>query len=257
MMTIQFIACSLCWDRANLLPVLLLLACGSIAIADDPPSSPLQARTATIRTDMESKYWLYLPDGYDSSQKTYPLILFLHGGGESGDDLELVKKHGLPKELFAGRKLPCIVLAPQNPDRDRLWDDRLLDAILNDRLDELRVDRSRLYLAGLSRGGHGVYRLVVQHPQRFAAVAMMCGGGPVAYASRCKQTPFWFFHGDRDPVVPLEESQRLANAIRASGGEARLTLYADTGHDCWSRAFADDELYKWLLSQQRPTARNE
>lgn len=222
----------------------------SLVRADEKPGAPLQAGSATVRSDIEIRYWLYLPDGYETSpEEKFPLILFLHGGGESGDDLELVKKHGIPKELINGRKLPCIVLAPQNPYRDGLWDDRALYAFLEDRLKELRVDESRIYLAGMSRGGHGVYRLAVQHPRRFAAVVMVCGGGPISYAKWAKDTPFWFFHGDSDPVVPTEESRRLSAAIRDAGGEAKLTIYPDTQHDSWSQAFADDALYQWLFSK--------
>lgn len=198
------------------------------------------------------KFLLHLPKGYANTDELYPLILFLHGGGESGDDLELVKRNGITKEIENGRELPFIVIAPQNPHRRGLWDDRALFALLQDQMDELRVDRSRIYLAGLSRGGHGVFRLAVQHPTTFAAVAVVCGGGPITYARWCKDTPFWFFHGDRDLAVPTEESIRLSAAIRAAGGEARLTIYPDTDHNCWDQAFAEEELYEWFLSKRLP-----
>lgn len=220
--------------------------------AEEQNLAPLESREY-IRNNQEGlRYWQYLPEGYhESTGETYPLLLFLHGGGESGSDLELVKKHGIPKEILKGRKLPCIVLAPQNPREKGLWDDRMLDHLLDSRIESLRVDESRIYLAGLSRGGHGVYRLAIQHPEKFAAVVAVCGGGPVAYAPRCEEVPFWFFHGDSDKLVPTEESHRLSAAINKAGGNAKLTIYPNTGHNSWDQAFAGDELYRWLFAQQR------
>jgi predicted peptidase len=235
----------------HLLPLIALVTCFSgVLRAADPTSGSEQ-----VRVETNYRYWQWLPEGYAQSTQSYPLILFLHGGGESGDDLELVKKHGLPKELLGGRKLPCIVLAPQNPDKLRLWDDRALMGFIEQRCKTLRVDPRRIYLAGMSRGAHGAYMLAVQNPGRFAAVAMVCGGGPVAYAKRAKDTPFWFFHGDRDRNVPTEESRRLHAALLDAGGNSKVTIYPDTAHDAWTKAFADDELYKWLLSKQLPESR--
>lgn len=226
--------------------LLLILSC-SPAFAQEP----LQRSEATVEVRSTFRYWQYLPEDYAQSAKKYPLILFLHGGGESGDDLELVKKHGLPKELMAGRKLPCIVLAPQNPDKDRLWDDRALMSFLEQRLREIRVDEKRIYLAGMSRGGHAAYQLVIQNPKRFAAAAVACGGGAIAYAWRAQSTPLWFFHGEKDEVVPADESRRLHAAVNAARGNAKLTLYPDVRHDCWTQTFANNELYEWLLAQRR------
>lgn len=220
--------------------------------AEEQERAPFESREFILNSQEELRYWQYLPAGYhDSPKEKYPLILFLHGGGESGDDLELVKKHGIPKEILNGRKLPCIVLAPQNPREKGLWDDRMLASFLDSNIQSLRVDESRIYLAGLSRGGHGVYRLVIQNPKKFAAAVVVCGGGPVAYAPRCKEVPFWFFHGDSDKLVPTEESHRLSAAINKAGGNAKLTIYPNTGHNSWDQAFADDELYRWLFAQQR------
>jgi predicted peptidase len=214
-------------------------------------ADPLQTTQTTVSVTTTYRCWQYLPEGYEGSTEKFPLILFLHGGGESGDDLDLVKKHGLPKEITAGRRLPCIVLAPQNPDKERLWDNRALMALLRKKQEELRVDDSRVYLAGMSRGAHGVYQLMIQNPDHFAAALMVCGGGPVAYAKRLAGTPVWFFHGEQDDAVPAEESRRLHAALLAAEGRTNLTLYPDLGHDCWTRTFADDSVYEWLLSQRR------
>ena len=196
------------------------------------------------------RYWIYFPVGYSASEERWPLILFLHGGGESGEDLERVKKHGIPREIENGRHFPAIVLAPQNPHASKLWDDVKVASFLKAQLDELRVDESRIYLTGLSRGGYGAVRLAVQNPNRFAAVAVMAGGGAVSYMPWCKETPFWFFHGEADPVVPFDESQRLVKAIWELGGEAKWSLLPGVGHDCWTEAYGDEALYQWLFSKQ-------
>lgn len=196
------------------------------------------------------RYWVYLPTGYAASEKRWPLILFLHGGGESGENLEQVKKHGIPREIENGRHFPAIVLAPQNPHASRLWNDVMVASFLEAQLDVLRVDESRIYLTGLSRGGYGAVRLAVQNPNRFAAVAVMAGGGAVAYMPWCRETPFWFFHGEADPVVPFVESHRLVQALRDLGGEVKWTLFPGVGHDCWTEAYADEALYEWLFSKR-------
>ncbi len=213
----------------------------------------LISKAVIIERKTEVGFLEYLPKGYSESQKKFPLILFLHGGGESGDDLELVKKNGLTHEIENGREIPAIVLAPQNPDPKGLWDDALLHSFLLAKLPELRVDESRIYIMGMSRGGHGAFRLAVQHPETFAAAVIVCGGGPVSYAPWAKKVPFWFFHGDKDPVVPADESRRLSTAILKAGGEANLTIYPDTKHNAWSKAFADDRLYEWMFSKRKPT----
>ncbi len=227
-----------------LLSVLLSLS----VIAEEV--SHLAPQEVTISQETKVGYLQYFPEGYDQSDEKFPLILFLHGGGESGNDLELVKKNGLTREIENGRKVPAIVLAPQNPNPKGLWDDVVIAAFLEAKIAELRVDESRIYLMGLSRGGHGVFRLAFQHPEKFAAAVVVCGGGPVSYAPWAKKVPFWFFHGDRDPVVPTAESERLSAAVTAAGGEAKLTIYPDTEHDAWSKAFADDALYKWMFSKE-------
>ena len=217
--------------------------------SEEKNSVLLHARTVTIKLESEMKFLLYLPDGYESSNERFPLVLFLHGGGQSGDDVERVKEHGIPEEIVKDRKLPFIVLAPQNPYKWGLWDDRAMYAFLEMQLKELRVDRSRIYLAGLSRGGHGVFRLAAQHPNTFAAVAVVCGGGPITYAQWCKDTPFWFFHGDRDITVPTEESVRLSAAIRELGGKAKLTIYPETAHNRVINDPAQTELKRELATE--------
>ncbi len=230
---------------------LLLVGAGHrIAVAEDKEEGVLLPGKGYIEKQGGVQYWVHLPVGYQASEKRWPLILFLHGGGESGTDLEQVKKHGIPREIEQGRQLPAIVLAPQNADPSQLWDDVLLASFLEAQLEVLRVDDSRIYLTGLSRGGYGAVRLAVQNPRRFAAVAVMAGGGAVTYMPWCKETPFWFFHGEADRGVPLSESRRLVDALRELGAEVKWTSYPGVGHDCWTQAFSDDRLYDWLFSHR-------
>jgi predicted peptidase len=208
-----------------------------------------------LRT-VKLNYLLHLPPTYSRRQR-YPLILFLHGSGERGDDLSRVKAHGIPLVVEQQPDFPFVALSPQCPDH-QTWI-MLTDALLL-LLDEVtrhyRIDESRVYLTGLSMGGYGAWHLGSECPERFAAVVPVCGGfdALLGYPERvCKlqRTPVWAFHGAKDKVVPPSESRALARQLRRCGGNVRLTIYPDLGHDCWTRTDADPALYAWLLQQRR------
>jgi predicted peptidase len=209
----------------------------------------------------ELDYLLYLPTGYQRSGPAWPLMLFLHGAGERGTNVDKVAVHGPPKLTKAGAKLPFIIASPQCPD-NRIWRDDELLALLDDLVLKLNVDTNRIYLTGLSMGGYGTWSLGTKFPERFAAIAPICGGGeqlPILLASREKRpnTPLktmgvWAFHGAKDPTVPLEESQRMTNALmRAGCKDVKLTVYPDAGHDSWTQAYEEPELWNWFLSHRR------
>ncbi len=197
-------------------------------------------------------YVLYLPDGYDESARDWPLVVFLHGAGERGGDLQAVCNLGLAARLKAGDAFPFIVVAPQCPE-NLYWGGCIesLDAFLDDRLAELRVDKSRIYLTGLSMGGMGTWLWSVYAPERFAAVAPVCGNSVSWNASRLQNTPVWAFHGDEDTTVHVEESVWMTEAVNACGGDARLTIYEGVSHDSWVQAYNDPALYTWMLSKQK------
>jgi len=211
--------------------------------------------TKTVRLN----YLLYLPQDYDShSNKRWPLILFLHGAGERGDDLEQVKTHGIPKIVEEVDDFPFITVSPQCPE-DSLWSDHfeVLDALLKEIEENYRVDPGRIYLTGLSLGGYGSWHFATLYPKRFAAVVPICGGGMPMYGfpdrvSVLKDVPLWVFHGAKDETVPLEESQKLVDVLKRSGGNVRFTVYPDAEHDSWTRTYENPELYEWLLKQKRP-----
>ena len=201
-------------------------------------------------------YWLHLPIAAQLGTPC-PLILFLHGAGERGDNLEQVKVHGIPKVVEQQPDFPFITIAPQCP-LDSSWPFELdaLQALLGDALANLPVDPARCYLTGLSMGGYGTWALAAQCPERWAAIAPICGGGSwlngfPQRVVRLVNLPVWAFHGARDPVVPLAESQRLVDALTANGGDAKLTIYPEAGHDSWSETYANPELYGWFLTHHR------
>ena len=201
--------------------------------------------TKTVTLD----YWLYLPDGF-GSQKKWPLMLFLHGSGERGSDLEKVKVNGPSKLIAEGRKYPCIVVSPQCPEH-QWWDQDALFALLDDLCERLPVDADRIYLTGLSMGGFATWDMATAHPERFAAAVPICGGGEPDDAARLRNLPIWAFHGADDPVVPVVRTTEMVEAIRAAGGNPRVTIYPGVGHGSWVQAYADDALYEWLFAQHR------
>ncbi len=178
------------------LPVLLILSamafCCPEAFSEERTGSQQPARLET-QVKVELSYLLYLPQDYDQ-RESWPLLLFLHGSGERGDNLELVKKHGPPKLVAEGRDFPFIIVSPQCP-KDRWWEPIELLALLDDLAGKYKVDADRVYLTGLSMGGFGTWRLAFQAPERFAAIAPICGGGEKYWAKRMASLPVWAFHG--------------------------------------------------------------
>ncbi len=198
-------------------------------------------------------FQLHLPAGSLAKGVTHqPLMIFLHGTGERGANLDQVKVHGTPKIADRDPKFPFLLVSPQLP-ADQDWDLAKLNALLVWALRSLPADPDRVYLTGLSRGGHATWRWAAAEPRRFAAIAPVAGTGQPAYACALKAMPVWAFHGDRDDVVPPEGSFAMARAIRACGGAPRLTIYPDLGHNSWDPAYDDPALYLWLLAQRRPT----
>ena len=230
----------------------LVVLLGRVASAgDDWIDQGVQHVVRTQKaTDREPiRYLLYVPK--TDPGVSLPLVLFLHGGGEGGDDIEKVKKHGLPKLIDGGKSFPFIVVSPQNPSHSRFWDDQQLIRLLDELEAELPVDTSRIYLTGLSRGGYGAWRLAIQNPDRFAALVPICGGGLAPYAKKLKDVPVWVFHGAKDTVIPLEESQRMVDALRKAGGDVKFTIYPEASHDAWTETYNNPDLYDWLLKQRR------
>jgi predicted peptidase len=215
---------------------------------------------AKIHRNVTAEYLLFLPRDYDlTKSKRWPLILFLHGAGERGTNLARVKAHGPPRIVPENPEFPFVVVSPQCPAGQR-WDSELLLALLDGVVKKHRVDRKRIYLTGLSMGGFGTWNLGLTHPDRFAAIAPICGGGdPLVLlladprkSRALKSLPVWAFHGARDPVVKVSESERMVDAMRQMGAtEVKLTVYPDAEHDSWTETYNNSALYDWFLSHSR------
>ncbi len=202
----------------------------------------------TITKKVAANYLLVKPEDYNPAEK-YPLLIFLHGRGEQGDDLERVKIHG-PFKKIAELNLPILVVAPQSP-LDEWWDVDVLDALTEELIDDLNVDDDRVYLTGLSMGGSATWELALRRPNRFAAIAPICGRTAPSKAARLKNLPIWAFHGARDGVIPARETVNMINALQAADIDARMTIYPEVGHNSWTATYNDPKLYEWLLRQER------
>lgn len=210
---------------------------------------------APTETDSALGYLLYRPSQSEEPGHPLPLILFLHGRGEQGTDLDRVRLYGLPVELDAGRELPALVVAPQCPPGAD-WEERTgaLIRLLDHVATTESIDPARVYLTGLSMGGRGCLALALARPERFAAVACAAGRIPNEVAdpadfAALRGKPVWVFHGARDPVVPPAKHQVLVDALKQGGADLRVTLYPDADHDSWSAAYRDAALYEWMFAQ--------
>lgn len=196
-------------------------------------------------------YLKYLPKDFDANKK-YPLVLFLHGAGERGDDLDLVSMHGFFEHIKKGKDYPFICVAPQCPDK-QYWGCYMesLKAFLEDMCDTLPVDKDRVYLTGLSMGGTGTFLFAMANPDKFAAIAPICGSGIVWYAEALQNIPVYMYHGDCDDIVPISESVTMLTKINKRGGNAQLKILYGVGHNAWDYAYEGDELVNWLLSHSK------
>ncbi|MBD0416964.1 carboxylesterase family protein [Oryzicola mucosus] len=206
----------------------------------------------TIKNDLN--YLLYTPDDYASSDKSYPLVVWLHGGDQGGSDIEKVKSSGLPKLIEDGKKFPFLVLSPQNPSEELLYPIEKVENLLRNIVAKHRVDPSRIYVVGYSRGGFGAWAMAEQFPESFAAVVPIAGGGNRHYLNRTNEkAAFWVFHGANDDVIPLSDSVVLYERLRTLKRNARLSVLEDVDHTGIEAAALNDQaMWDWLLEQKLP-----
>jgi hypothetical protein len=221
-------------------------------------SSPAQAVTrqtiehAAVPGSYSYQFLRYLPPHYgDNPSVQWPLMIMLHGAGEVGTNAELLALNGPPMLIERGRDYPAVVISPQATTR--YWDPRALAAFIDDLLATYHIDPARIYITGLSLGGYGTWALAEAYPERYAAIVPICGGGDPSQAAKLRDIPIWVFHGDADRTVPLWESQRMVDAIRAAGGNPKFTIYPGVGHDSWVPAYTTEELYTWMFAQTLAT----
>ena len=211
------------------------------------------------------QYLISLPRDYAAkSEKTWPLILFLHGAGERGTDVWKAAVHGPSKYAAQHPEFPFILVAPLCPEGE-VWSSEVLLELLDEVMTKNKVDVKRVYLTGLSMGGYGTWSLGLAHADKFAAIAPICGGGerievllaahgysgPVKIQN-LRSLPIWVFHGAKDPVVPIEESERMVKALKeAKCEEVKFTVYPEAQHDSWTETYNNPKLYEWLLQHGR------
>ncbi|MBL7763721.1 MAG: prolyl oligopeptidase family serine peptidase [Chitinophagaceae bacterium] len=222
-------------------------------------------------------YRILYPENYDKSKK-YPVILFLHGAGERGNDNTKQLTHG--SRLFLAdsnrKKFPCFVIIPQCP-QDGYWSSAKIDRstspitigfdyeatgitwplqsaidIVKQLTKDEKVDRKRIYITGLSMGGMGTFEAVYRNPDLFATALPICGGGDtVHYDNRVKAVPFWIFHGNADAVVNVNLSRSMVAKLKASGVNVKYTEYPGVNHNSWDNAFVEPTYLSWMFSQKR------
>jgi len=228
---------------------------------DMPRNQKAESADLTYTKKVTLRYLLFTPQGYDQDKKKkWPLMVFLHGAGERGTNLAKVAVHGPPKIVTNRPDFPFVLISPQCPTGE-VWQKEAIMALVDETLKKYRVDPDRVYLTGLSMGGFGSWSLAASYPDRFAAVAPICGGGNVldvllpakGKEAALKTLPIWAFHGGKDPVVKTEESQRMVDAFKRAGdNDVKLTIYPEAQHDSWTETYNNEDLYKWFLEQTRP-----
>ncbi len=189
---------------------------------------------------LDVHYLMYLPKQYEEEQKTWPLLLFLHGGGQHEPPPNLLKQ---------GKNFPLIIVAPLMSIPN--WSADVVDPILNEVTAQYRVDEDRIYVTGLSVGGFGTWTLALAYPDRFAAIAPLCGGGEPEKVASIRHLPVWVFHGAKDDVIPIARAQEMVDALESVGGNVTFTIYPEAGHDIWTETYDNPELYEWFLKHQR------
>lgn len=207
----------------------------------------------SVQKYVQMNYLTFLPDGYDGS-KPVPLLVFLHGIGERGDEPKMVLRHGLP-QILDQSNLPFVIICPQCPD-GTIWsmETDALNALLDEVSNRYSIDEKRMYLTGLSMGGYGTWDYALRYPDRFAALAPVCGGTlRLEDIERIKHIPIWAFHGEMDQRIPAEGTRQLERAMKAAGGNMKATYYPEVGHSAWVQAYSTPELYGWLLQHERRT----
>lgn len=211
----------------------------------------LKAQQKAEQFNITVNYLLYLPQDYvKDTSRLWPVLIFLHGSGEAGNDLQKVKAHGPPKLIEQGKQFPFIVVSPQAPGNEG-WEPQVIIRLIKGIQSKYKVDREKIYLTGLSMGGFGTWNIASKFPSVFAAIAPVCGGGDTTDVMKLKHVPVWCFHGAKDNVVDPEQSYRMVRALKKYNPDVKLTIYPDANHDSWSQTYDNDSLYTWMLQQKK------
>jgi len=231
---------------AKILSIILLLLFQVPALLSQTDRQIVKNFEKEITIKLATNYLLYLPIDYNSSDKEFPLVLFLHGAGERVTDIEKVKIHELPKLINQGKEFPFILVSPQCPE-NMFWNIDILAALLDDIEANYRVDKNKIYVTGLSMGGHGTWELAIAQPDCFAAIAPVCGWSDPEKACIIKEVPIWVFHGAKDMVVPVSAAEKMVEKLKSCGSDVKFTVYPEANHDSWTETYNNEDLYSWFL----------
>jgi len=230
------------------------------SLTKGPYSEKMSAAFVQMTSKQGLNYQLYGNPKWDNT-KRYPLVIWLHGSGQSGSDntSQMGGATGIFTKAENQAKNPCFIIAPQCPDADIGWNKQVADnlmALIANLADKLPIDTNRLYLTGSSMGGFGSFSLAVKYPTVFAAVVPLCGGSDVKNAQVLKTVPLWAFHGDKDEMVPVERTRNVMKAIADAGGKlAKYTELTGEGHGITGIVYPKPELHEWMFAQRRNAPR--
>jgi predicted peptidase len=233
----------------------ILLCISSVAVsAGGLPkifADQLQKESIRIGRNTIVRYLLFLPSTYSQADgRQWPLILYLHGSTERGNDVDMVRRNGLPAYLPQQPGFPFVVVSPQLFAGKDHWDPNELKEFLASVVARLHVDRDRIYMTGWSLGATGTWETAKRFPRLFAAIAPVAGDADTRQASLLRGIPIWVFHGAEDANVPVSQSINMVEALRDCGAEVRFTLYKDYRHDSWIPTYSNPALFQWFLQQR-------
>lgn len=237
------------------LSLFILLFINNCSLIGGDMSKKLSKKfVSDVTVNVNLDYNIYFPSDYHKTKDNYPLVLFLHGAGERGNDLNKVEIHGIPKLIKKGREFPFITVAPQCP-AFQWWSEplyvRALILLLEDMIEKYNIDIKRIYATGLSMGGYGTLSIGKERPDLFAALIPVCGGVDMDGIESLKNIPIWLFHGDKDKVVPVENSQRIYDRLAPINPKIKLTIYDGVNHNSWDATYDNDNIYDWLLENKK------
>lgn len=238
----------------QLLSLLSFLAAICIAHTEAPPRQQAQVLDATITHPVHLSYLLFLPATYSAKPDIHwPLILYLHGGSLRGDNVEQLRTLGLPHKLESQPDFPFVIVSPQCPTGEIWTDTEAIEALLDDVINNYRIDQQRICITGQSMGGRGALYFAYKLPSRFAAILALSPYSPItAWSSKLAQIPLWLFQGTADKFAPIIETKELVGAIQSAGGHPLFNSLEGRDHfilDVYDRL----DVYQWLLHQRRTT----
>ncbi|MBD2701655.1 prolyl oligopeptidase family serine peptidase [Spirosoma sp. BT702] len=233
------------WPKLRLLKLAACLLLGLLLVVTQSPAQ------TTNKNKEKYKYLLYVPEKYASQSTDYPLVIYLHGSSHRGQDLNKLKRYGLPQVVEKGQTFEFIIASPQCPDGKSWSTDNWLEPLLDELKTNYRIDTQRIYLTGISMGGYGTWQTAVEYPDTFAAIVPLCGGcDDSTQICRIKKLPVWTFHGAADNVIPISETEQLVKRLAECGNQVTFTRLEQDGHGI-QYLYENKSIYEWLLKQHR------